>query len=148
MNLIFPQNLRAAAQLLDQSSGATGRQDVALHTDVWEAVLDGSYSLVEWFDTDTRRFIVVRANPPGTVDPRGLTNHERDAASYAALGESNKLIAFRLGVSPGRVSNVLSSVIRKLDLRSKAQLVYWVRGLGMPIDRDRRVGAAYSMKCA
>jgi DNA-binding NarL/FixJ family response regulator len=136
MDLFPPQDLRVAAQRADRSSGPPGRYSSKRALEVWEAVVDGSYSLVEWFDTDTRRFIVVRANPPGAYDPRGLTNQERDVAGHAALGEANKLIAFRMGVSPTRVSALLCSATRKLDLRNKAQLVYWVRGLGLPVRCD------------
>jgi DNA-binding NarL/FixJ family response regulator len=99
----------------------------------WETLVSGSSSLIEWFDTETRRFILVRPNPPGVYDTRRLTKQERDVAGYAALGETNKLIAYRLGISSGRVSTVLCSALRKLGFRTRAQLVYCVRGLGLPI---------------
>ena len=53
--------------------------------------------------------------------------------ALAALGETNKLIAYRLGTSSTRVSTVLCSALRKLGFRTRAQLVYCVRGLGLPI---------------
>ena len=99
----------------------------------WEALVSGSWSLIEWFDTETRRFILVRPNPPGVYDTRGLTKQERDVAGHATLGEANKLISCRLGISEGRVSTVLHSALRKLGFRTRAQLVYCVRGLGLPL---------------
>ena len=101
--------------------------------EAWQAAVDGSWSVIGWFDTDTRRFIVLYPNPPGLRDPRGLTEQERRVAGYAALGEANKVIADRVGISTTRVSAALCSALRKLRLRNKAQLVYWVRGLGLPI---------------
>jgi DNA-binding CsgD family transcriptional regulator len=47
----------------------------------------------------------------------------------AALGESSKLTGYRLGISPSRVSTLLRAAMRKLDVRTKAQLVVMVRVL-------------------
>lgn len=139
MDLYFPpRDLREAAQRADRSSEHRFDRNREPPLEVWEAVVNGSYSLIEWFDTDTRRFIVIRANPPGTYDPRGLTSPERDVADCAARGETNKLIARRLAVSPTRVSMLLCSAMRKLDLQNKPQLVFWVRGLGLPVRRSSR----------
>ena len=105
--------------------------------EVWEAVITGSYDLVKWFDTSTRRFIVIDANPPGTCDLRGLTSQERTVVHHAARGESNKVIAERLAVSSTRVSVLLRSAMRKLGLNNRAQLVFMVRGLGLPVRWSR-----------
>ena len=56
-------------------------------------------------------------------DPRGLTERENQVCTYAALGETNKLISYRLGISPSKVSTALRSAMRKLDFQTRAQLV-------------------------
>lgn len=138
-----------AAQRADQSSECLRQHSPEHPLEVWEAVVNGSYSLIEWFDTDTRRFIVIRANPPGAHDPRGLTKPERDVASSAARGEANKVIADRLSLSETQVSALLCSAVRKLDLQNKAQLVYWVRGLRLPVCwSDRETCLPYLLKSA
>lgn len=104
--------------------------------EAWEAVVSGSSSLIEWFDTGARRFIVMRPNPPGTHDPRGLTSLEREVAHYVAGGDANKVVAEYLGLSETRVSTLVRSVLHKLRLRTRTQLVYWVRGLGLPVSRQ------------
>ncbi|MBW1757555.1 MAG: response regulator transcription factor [Deltaproteobacteria bacterium] len=43
--------------------------------------------------------------------------------AYAILGDTNKMIAYRLGLSTSRVSLLL----RKLGLRTRAQLVKTIR---------------------
>ena len=101
--------------------------------EVWEAMIGGSWSLIEWFDTGGRRYILVRPSRPEACNACRLTEREREVASRAALGESNKLIAYRLGMAQNRVSAVLRSALRKLGFRNKAQLVYCVRGLGLPV---------------
>lgn len=138
VDLFSRRDIRVAAQRADRSSEHTRGHSHDRPLEVWEAVVNGSYSVIEWFDTDTRRIIVIRANPPNAHDPRRLTKQEREVAGHAASGEANKVIARRLDVSPTRVSALLCSAVRKLDLQNKAQLVYWVRGLGLPVRRRGR----------
>ena len=47
--------------------------------------------MVDWFDSDQRRFVLAGPNPPELGNPRGLTERELQVATYAALGESGKL---------------------------------------------------------
>ena len=123
--------------------------DSKVALDAWEAVVNGSSSLIEWFDTGTRRFIVMRPNPPGTHDPRGLTSLEREVAHYVARGDANKVVAGYVGLPKTRVSKLVRSVLDKLRLRTRAQLVYWVRGLGLPVSgRDAPRGRPQPRKPA
>ena len=95
-------------------------------------MVDGRWSLVDWFDSDRRRFILAMPNPPELRDPRGLSEQECQVVTYAMLGETNKLIAYRTGMSPPRVSALLKSAMHKLGAKSKAELVRMLHALGMP----------------
>lgn len=125
--------LRNAAQQADRRSGGAAGDRSHEALDAWEDMLDGSLSMVDWFDTRTRRFIVLRPNPPGFHDPRGLTSGEREVAYCVARGDTNKAIGSQVGLSRTRVSELVLSVLDKLGLRTKSQLVYFVQGLGLPI---------------
>ena len=59
---------------------------------------------------------------------RGLTEREAQVCTYVSLGESNKLISYRLGVSQPLVSAALKSAMRKLGVRTRPQLVDRLRG--------------------
>lgn len=83
--------------------------------------------MVDWFDTDGRRFVLAIPNPPEVTDPRGLTERENQVVGYAMLGDANKMIAYRLGLSRSRVSLLLRSAMKKLGLRTRAQMVRMVR---------------------
>jgi len=122
--------LREAARGVDQARGKLRRQDPELALEMWTALVDGRWSLVDWFDTDDRRFVLAVPNPPEVRDPRGLSEQESQVATYAALGETNKLIAYRLGLSQSRVSVLLKSAMHKLGARSKAELVRKLQPLG------------------
>ena len=88
--------------------------------------------MVDWFDSDGRRFILAIPNPPEVRDPRGLTEQERQVVTYILLGETNKLVAYRLGLSTARVSGLLKTAMRKLSVKSRTQLVQKLGPLWVP----------------
>ena len=130
-------SLREAALRLDRTPRAVGKSETARALLLWEGLVRGRLTLVDWFDVDGRRFILVK---PNTVRPRcacGLTAREQEVAMGAALGESSKLTGYRLGISPSRVSTLLKAAMRKLGVRTKAQLVVMVRVLVFPTQAAR-----------
>ena len=115
--------LRDAAIQGDRARGRLRSDDPHKALEIWRALVQGRWSMVDWFDTGGRRFVLAVPNPPDVADPRGLTEREMQAGTYASLGHSNKLIAYELGISKARVSFLLSSSMRKLGARTHAQLV-------------------------
>lgn len=124
--------LRRAARRVDEARGSLRADDPAKALETWKALVCGRWSLVDWFDTDGRRFILAKPNPPKVFDPRGLSEQECQVVTYVLLGDTNKLIAYRLGLSQGRVSVLLKSAMHKLGAKSKAQLVQKLGPLGVP----------------
>ncbi|MBZ0119477.1 MAG: helix-turn-helix transcriptional regulator, partial [Sandaracinaceae bacterium] len=96
---------------------------------MWRGLVDGTWSLVERFESDGRRYVVARKNEPGVLDPRGLTLREKQVVSFAALGHSNKLIAYELGVTHGTVTVHLTSAMAKLGATTRAELTRLVSEL-------------------
>ena len=116
------ESLRRAAKDIDRArSNARVNEDEAL--DLWQGLVAGRWSLVDRFDTDGRRYLVARKNEPDVKDPRALTSRERHVLAYAAMGQSLKLIAYSLGLSLSTVSVNRRSAMRKLGLRSHAEVV-------------------------
>ncbi len=116
-------SLRQAARDVDRSRGWLRRDNPEEALETWKALVSGRWSMVDWFDTDGRRFVLALPNPPELSDPRGLTEQEAQVVNFVVLGQSSKLIAYRVGLSPARVSGLLKSAMRKLDVTSAAQLV-------------------------
>jgi DNA-binding NarL/FixJ family response regulator len=114
--------LRRGARRIDSARRKSGQQDYEEALRTWRALVCGRWSLVDWFDADQRRFLLGLANPPEVRDPRGLTEQECQVVEYAAHGETNKLIAYRLGLSQARVSALLQSAMKKLGVRTRTQL--------------------------
>lgn len=123
------ETLRDAAVRVDRARGGLRKSDAEESLRVWWALLQGRWSFVDWFDTDGRRFVLAHPNPPNIGDPRGLTEREAQVVAFASLGETGKLISYRLGVSESGVSRALSSAMHKLGVKTQAELVEKLRGL-------------------
>ncbi len=111
-----------SALAFDRARGPLRRRDPEAAVRIWEALVAGRWSLLDHFDSDGRRFIVAHRNDAEVADARGLTHRERQVVAQVALGQSNKMIAYELGLSTSTVANHLASARAKLGLPSAAAL--------------------------
>jgi non-specific serine/threonine protein kinase len=58
--------------------------------------------------------------------PEKLTRREREVALLVARGLTNRQIASELSVSRNTANNHVARILRKLGLRSRAQIAAWV----------------------
>ncbi|MDH3655146.1 MAG: hypothetical protein OEN21_12815 [Myxococcales bacterium] len=105
--------LRDSARRVDRARGRLPKTNPVEALETWWALVHGRWSMLDWFDSDGRRFVLGIPNPPELGDPRGLTEREHQVATYAALGESGKLIGYRLGVSKAELSG--SALARRMQ---------------------------------
>jgi DNA-binding CsgD family transcriptional regulator len=119
--------IRKAATQRDRARRRLRKGDVDEALNLWEEVIRGRWSMVDWFDTDGRRFILALPNAQHGHDPRGLTEREYQVAAQASTGDSCKLIAYRLGISRSRVSALLHRVMLKLGVQTRAELMLEIR---------------------
>jgi DNA-binding CsgD family transcriptional regulator len=123
------KKLRDRAVALDRARGKMRESDPEKALAAWKALVWGRWSLVDWFDTDGRRYVLAVPNAPHVTDPRGLTQRENQVVACAMRGDSNKMISYRLGLSSSQVSRLMRSAMKKLGFRTRAQLVKTVREL-------------------
>jgi DNA-binding CsgD family transcriptional regulator len=121
------ERFREAVLRSERARGALRRRDPNEAVTIWQGLVQGRWSLVDRFERDGRRYVVAHRNDPEVPDPRALTARERQVLGYAALGQSNKLIAYELGLSPSTVGVLLSRAAAKLRTRSRAELVATVK---------------------
>jgi len=121
------KKLREAAVTVDRARGKMRSSDPDKALKTWKALVRGRWSMVDWFDTDGRRFVLALPNSPGVSDPRGLSERESQVVTYAVSGQTNKLIAYRLGLSTSRVSMLLRGAMQKLGVQTRTQLVLKMR---------------------
>jgi DNA-binding CsgD family transcriptional regulator len=115
--------LRDAVKRQERARGRARREDPEGATEMWTALVAGTWSLVDHFETGGRRYIVARKNPHDCPDPRALGERERAVANLAALGKSNKLIAYELGIAESTVATHLSTAMHKLGVKSRVELL-------------------------
>lgn len=114
--------LRDAAVAVDAArTRKGGRSTSALAT--WKSMTAARWTLVDHFDTDGRRYLVACANSTTIPEPSSLSDRERQAMSYAALGHSNKLIAYELGVSTSTIGVLLHRAMRKLGVGTRKDAI-------------------------
>ncbi len=119
--------LREAAVRIDRARGALRHNDAERALELWRALVDGRWTLVDRFDSDGRRFVVAVKNAPRLTKPLRLTQRERQVVTLAAAGHANKLIAYELGISMGNVAATLSRAMQKIGVRSRAALAALMR---------------------
>jgi DNA-binding NarL/FixJ family response regulator len=114
--------LREAAIARERARGRLRRSDPDEAVEMWRALVDGRWSIVDRFDRDGRRFLIAHENEPQALEPRALTPRERQVVTFAAMGHSNKLIAYELGLATGAVGRYLAVAMKKLGLRARVDL--------------------------
>lgn len=90
---------------------------------VWQAFLDGEWSVIERFDSDDNRYWVAVENDSETAAAKRLTALERRVVDILATGRAQKLIAYELRVRESTVSKLAASARAKLGLKHRAELV-------------------------
>jgi DNA-binding CsgD family transcriptional regulator len=86
------------------------------------ALVDARWSLLESVDPHGRRYLVARRNEVESASLDALTLRERQVASRASAGHSNKVIAYDLGISHSTVRVLLARAAAKLGAASREDL--------------------------
>jgi DNA-binding CsgD family transcriptional regulator len=123
-------SLRTAALAIERARSKRRRTNDREAVELWHALVAGRWTLIEQVDRDGRRFFVARKNDPAVARHHALTRRERQVVGYAALGHSNKLIAYEMGLSVSAVAVYLDVAMEKLGLPSRAALIVAARAFG------------------
>jgi len=73
--------------------------------------------------------VLARENTPKPIDAGRLSRREQQVVALAALGRTNKLIAYELGLAESTVAEHLRHAAKKLGARSRAALLQAIRRL-------------------
>ena len=117
------ERIKSAAATIDtlrtNQKRRQGREALAL----WHPLTAARWTIVDHFEENGRRYIVARENQ---VDAQGfelLTDRERQVVVQAALGCSNKEIAYALGISEATVRVLMARAASRLGVRTKKRLL-------------------------
>jgi DNA-binding CsgD family transcriptional regulator len=92
-----------------------------------QAMVSGRWTLREHAGSDGSSLIHAHANPPIACGPSVLSAREQQVAALAALGRSNKLIAYELGLAHSTVRVLMARAARKLGAHSRLELIARLR---------------------
>ncbi len=119
------ETLRNAVRAMERARGPLRTRDSEQALELWRGLAGGRWSLVDRWESDGKRFIAAVENRPENLDPRALSPREGAVARLAAEGAAPKDIAYALGISPSNARVLLASTLKKLGLRSRADLFRW-----------------------
>ena len=112
-----------ATRAIDRARGKLRRTDPDRALALWRGLVDGRWSLVDHFDHDGRRYVVAKRNAPEVLPWHSLTARESQILAFVAQGQTHKIIAYQLGLSPSAVGESLVRARKKVGARSRLDLV-------------------------
>jgi DNA-binding CsgD family transcriptional regulator len=115
--------LRDAVKRVEDARGQLRHRDPDKATEAWKGLVDARWSLVDHFSAGGRRYVLARRNDVALNGGESLTDRERQALGYAALGHNNKLIAYEMGVSPSTVGVLLHRAAHKLNASNREEMI-------------------------
>lgn len=89
----------------------------------WHPLTSARWTLVDNFEENGRRYLVARENQAQAEGLGMLTDRERQIALHAALGLSNKQIAYALGISDTTVRVLMARAAKRLGMRTRRELL-------------------------
>jgi two-component system nitrate/nitrite response regulator NarL len=81
------------------------------------------------------------STPSPMKSVRGLSPREQDILQALVSGSSNKVIAFKLGITEATVKVHLKTLLRKIDVNNRTQAAIWAMNNGFTAE-----GAAASTR--
>ena len=117
------QALAHAARAIERGKSTRGKRNGDCAVAEWTGLVAARWSLVDHFESDGKRWLVARKNDVADVGQADLSPRELQAVAFAALGHSNKLIAYEMGIAAETVRVLLHRAARKLGARDRGELI-------------------------
>jgi DNA-binding NarL/FixJ family response regulator len=114
---------------IERIRSARERERQTANLALWQALVDGRFSLVEVRDKDGKRHYHAFENAPSVRRFLALSTLESQVVEQAAHGRTGKEIAYGLGIHRPDVSRAIASAVTKLGFRSRTDLVRASRAL-------------------
>jgi DNA-binding CsgD family transcriptional regulator len=116
------ERIRAAAQTVG-ALRRRGSKSQSKALEEWPPLVAARWTLVDSFEKSGERYVVARENQARHEGMTWLTDRERQVVLQAALGFSNKEIAYALGISHSTVRVLMARAARRLGARSRDEML-------------------------
>jgi DNA-binding CsgD family transcriptional regulator len=124
------EKLRRAVVAREKARSSLRQRDPQLAFSMFEALVDGRFTIVDRFERDGRRYLVAYENPRAVAALRALTSREREILRRAVVGQPLKRIAIDLEIAPAAAAAYLANARAKTGLRSRQEMVRWFHDQG------------------
>jgi DNA-binding CsgD family transcriptional regulator len=115
--------LRRAVRRIDRARTSDGRKEAERATGGWRVLVDARWTVLDSFEQDGKRFVVATRNQLEAAPPPLLSDREQQVLAWAAMGHSNKEIAYELGLSASTVRVLIARAGRKLGVVGRAAVL-------------------------
>jgi len=122
-------SLTEAVVRSERARGKLRRSAPEEATELWSALVEGRWSILDTCDADGRRFLLARRVRPAATDLVALTKEENEVVWLSVRGHSTKYIAYELGISRATVVRRLQRAMKKLRVGSRRELLVRLGGL-------------------
>ena len=122
-NATLRRALRGAILAIERVDGNLRRSAQVEGGDVWKALVSGRWLLVDSFDHAGARYYVAHRKVPQAATAARMSEREALVARYIAMGRSNRLIAYELGIGVSSIGTYVRRVCKKLGVSSRAALI-------------------------
>jgi DNA-binding CsgD family transcriptional regulator len=127
--------LRSGTRAIEKARGKLREESPERALGIWKGLVVARWTLVDHVESDGRRFVLAQENEPDDSSRAALSPREHQVLANAALGRSNKEIAYALGIGHSTVRVLLTRAAKKLGSKNRAELVRRFEALG-PTGRD------------
>jgi DNA-binding CsgD family transcriptional regulator len=117
------ESLVEAVVRRERARGKLRRSDPEEAAQLWNVLVSGRWSIIDFVDRDGKRMLLARKNPVHGPDVLALDEDERDVVWLATLGHSRKYIAYELGLATATVTKRLGSAMKKLRIGNRRELL-------------------------
>jgi DNA-binding CsgD family transcriptional regulator len=115
--------LRGGTLAIEQARGKLRKDAPERALDIWKGLVVARWTLVDHFESDGRRFVLAQENESETSSGTALSLREHQVLANAALGRTNKEIAYALGIGHSTVRVLLARAAKKLGAHARADLI-------------------------
>jgi DNA-binding CsgD family transcriptional regulator len=121
------RDLSDAVKQRESTRAAQGERDPHVASSAWKPLVSARWSLIDCYEQNGVRYVTARENTPAPSGLASLSTRERQVTSLAALGHSNKLVAYQLGLAHSTVRVLLARAAAKLGAQTRADVIQKVR---------------------
>lgn len=117
------QRIQDAVTSIESARTRSARRRGSEALERWHPLTSARWTLVDSFEESGKRYVVARENRAEAEGFAAFTDRERQVVVHAALGMTNKEIAYALGISDATVRVLMARAASRLGVHTRKALL-------------------------